>query len=87
MSRCAFLRLSASCRYPKFLDDRPPFLGASLHHRAKRLQCVLLARENFNPEIGEARSHHWIGKCLHGRRIEFADDVLGRALWREGFSG
>ena len=34
-----------------------------------------------NPEIEKTRSHRPIGQCLDGRRIEFTDNVLRRALW------
>ena len=46
---------------PQRLDDRPPFLRISLYKRAERLRCLLLARENLQPEIAEPRSHRRIG--------------------------
>jgi hypothetical protein len=54
---------------PELLDDRPPFLGISLHQRAKHLRRLPLARDNLKPEIGEARPHRWIGQCLDGPRL------------------
>ena len=67
---CGSLRLD-----PELLDDRQPFLGIGLHHRAERLRRLPFTGKNVKSEIGEARSHGGIGECLHGRRIELADDV------------
>jgi hypothetical protein len=50
---------------PKFLDDRPPFLGVGLHQRAERFRRLLFARENFHAEIGVPGSHRWIGQGRH----------------------
>jgi hypothetical protein len=49
---------------PQLLDDWPPFLGAGLHERAKRLRCLSLARNNLHSEIDEPRSHRRIGQCV-----------------------
>jgi hypothetical protein len=44
---------------------------------------LLFGREHFPAEIGEPGSHRWIDQRRHGGRVEFADDVLWRALGRE----
>jgi len=65
------------------LHDRPPFLGIGFHQRAERLRRLLLPRENLEPKFGQPRSHRRIRQCLHGRRIELANDVLWRILGRK----
>ena len=68
---------------PELLDERPPFLGIGFHKRAERLRCLWLARENVRSEIDQPRSHYGIGQCLHGRRVEFSDNLLWCAAGRE----
>src|SRR6266566_2375777 len=68
---------------PQLLDDRPPFFGIGLLHCGQCLWCLFLARKNLQLQSSEARSNRRIRQCLDGRRIEFGDDVLRRALGRE----
>src|SRR5215831_1817242 len=69
--------------YPKFLDDRPPFLGIGLHQRPEHLWCLSLTRESLITEFGEPRLYRRIGKGRDRRRIELGDDIFWRALGRE----
>jgi hypothetical protein len=68
---------------PELLDERQPFLGVGFHKCVERLRCLSFPRENLHSETGEPRSHRWIGQRLHGRRIEFADNVPWRTPGRE----
>src|SRR6516164_10382435 len=43
---CGLLRFD-----PKFLDDRPPFLGIGLHQRPQYLWCLSLTRESLITEF------------------------------------
>jgi hypothetical protein len=66
------------CFDPQFLDDRPPFLNIGLLLGAEAFRRLLGARKEI-PKIGKPRMHRRIAQCFHGRRAEFADDVLRRA--------
>src|SRR5262252_847093 len=62
------------------LDDWPPFLDLGLLQGPKRLRRLLLGRRHLEAEVGHAGPHHRIGHRDHGGFIEFADDILRRAL-------
>ena len=66
---------------PKFLDDRPPFLGVGLHQRAECFRRLLFGRENLLAEIGEPGSHGWIGQRRRSPLATFAP------VWRGELEG
>src|SRR5262249_3349514 len=68
---------------PELLDERPPLLGSGPHQRAECLGCLSFPRKNVQSEIDETRLHGRLGQCLHGPRIDLANDVPGRAPGRE----
>ena len=59
------------------LNDRPPFLELALVQDGKRLGCLLVRREYFLAETGEAQTHGRIGQRFYDRRVE---RVLGYSL-------
>src|SRR5258705_8115933 len=67
------------CLEPQFLDDRPPFLSISPLQGAECFGRLLLVGEKLIPEIGDSRAHRLVDQCVYDRRIEFANDVPGRA--------
>src|SRR5262245_33333136 len=62
------------------LDDWPPFLNLGFVVSAERFRCLLLARINLLPEVGEPLAYGGIGKAFDNCFIEFADDVFWRAF-------
>jgi hypothetical protein len=59
---------------PSFLDDRPPFLDLGLLQGAKCLGCLLVARKNLLPEIGETALHCRISQGFDDGGIQLRDD-------------
>ena len=58
-----FERARRSLRFDsQFLDQRPPFLNASLHEHPECLRCLLFSREHFKAEVGEMGSQRRIGQ-------------------------
>src|SRR5262249_40704626 len=68
---------------PQLVDERQVFLGIGLYQSVARLRRLPLARGNVHAEIGDPGSNRRSRQRSHGRRIELADDILRRALWRE----
>lgn len=69
------------------LRRTPDALTGSLRARnlgfvegAERLRRLLVAWVNLLPEIGEPPTYLRIGRGIHDRSIELADDVLRRSL-------
>ena len=68
---------------PELLDERPPLFRIGLHQCVHGLWGLSFGQKNFAHEIGKSRLHGRVGQCLDGGRIEPADYLLRRTLWRE----
>src|SRR3977135_644447 len=55
------LRLDVRC-----LEDWPPLLDLGFLQRAELLRRLTLAREDLLPEVGQSRSHGWVGQGIDG---------------------